>query len=212
MTQTRPRSNRGGAIDVQKERAIATRAALVSTARTLFGQFGYHATSTPDIVARAAVTRGALYHHFTDKADLFADVFKQVASELVERSNAAGSSAGDLWEKVSDSFGHYLRFVASNQEYARIVLIDGPAVLGWARWRALQSEFVATGVAVALQMLMDRHFVRTQPAQPLANLIQAALNDAALAIANSGAPDDTAREVTLAFQSLLSGLRTDAVG
>lgn len=209
MTQARPKSNRGGAIDAQKERAVATRAALLVTARFLFGQFGYLATGTPEIVARAQVTRGALYHHFADKADLFAEVFKLVAGELVERSNAAGSSGGDLWTRVSDSFRHYLQFVASNGEYARIVLIDGPSVLGWARWRELQSGFVASGVAVALQMLMDRQMVRMQPVRPLANLIQAALNDAALAIANSDAPEDTNRAVSAAFQSLLSGLRTD---
>lgn len=210
MIQGRPTSNRGGAIEAQKERAIATRAALVSAARYLFGQLGYHSTGTPEIVARAAVTRGALYHHFADKADLFAEIFKLVAGELVERSNAAGSSAGDLWTKVSNSFGHYLQFVASNGEYARIVLIDGPAVLGWARWRESQSELVASGVAVALQMLMDQQLVRAQPVQPLANLIQAALNDAALEIANSAAPEETNREVSAAFQSLLSGLRTNA--
>ncbi len=208
VAELRTRSNRGGAIDTQRERAAATRAALIDAARILFAEAGYHATGTPEIVARAAVTRGALYHHFADKAGLFAEVFSLVAGELVELSNSSVSASGDLWSKISDAFRFYLQLVASDRQYARIVLIDGPAVLGWVRWRTLQSEFVATGIADALQLLMDQGMVAPQPVRPLANLIQAALNDAALAIANSASPDDTNREVSRAFQSLLSGLRT----
>lgn len=174
----------------------------------MFGEQGYHATGTPEIVARAAVTRGALYHHFAGKEHLFAEVFRLVAAELVERTNASVSAAGDLWAKVSQSFPNYLHLVAAHRDYARIVVIDGPVVLGWARWRELQSRLVAAGVADALGMLMDREMIARQPVQPLANLIQAALNDAALAIANSPSPAETEGEVSRAFLSLLAGLRT----
>jgi AcrR family transcriptional regulator len=211
VTQTKTKSNRGGALDAQRQRAVVTRAALIDAARALFAEAGYHATGTPEIVTRAAVTRGALYHHFADKVELFAEVFRLVAGELVALSNSSVSSSADLWSKISDAFRYYLELVASNRHYARIVLVDGPAVLGWARWRSLQSEFVAAGIADALQMLVDQGMVAPQPVQPLANLIQAALNDAALAIANSDRPDVTNREVSRAFLSLLSGLRRKAV-
>ena len=199
---------RGGARDAQRERAAVTRAALVATARKLFAESGFHATGTNEIVARAAVTRGALYYHFADKEDLFAEVFRCVAAELVAKSNASVAGlSGDLWSKVSAAFRAYLHLVASEPEYQRILLIDGPVVLGWVRWRALQAEFVASGAADALRLLMDRGDVTRQPAEPLANLLQAALNDAALAVANSPHPEVASREVGDAFLSLLYGLR-----
>ena len=208
MAQAQARSNRGGKPEAQRERAVATRAALLSAARDLFAQAGYHATGTPEIAARAQMTRGALYHHFAGKEELFAEVFRMVAEELVLRSNAAAASLkGDLWPQVSEAFRQYLELVAASAEYQRILLIDGPAVLGWARWREVQSEFVASGTARALEMMMDQGMLARQPAQPLANLIQAALNDAAMAIANSDRPEETSREASEAFQTLLSGLR-----
>jgi len=200
---------RGGAPAEQRERALATRAALIATARVLFAEAGYHATGTTEIVARASVTRGALYHHFADKEDLYAEVFRIVAGELVAKSNASVAGlSGDLWHQVSAAFRQYLQLVASEPEYQRILLIDGPVVLGWPRWRDLQAEFVARGAADALQMLMEQGLVVPQPTQPLANLLQAALNDAALAIANADQPEQTSRQVTEAFLSLLYGLRS----
>jgi AcrR family transcriptional regulator len=199
---------RGGAPAEQRERAAATRAMLIATARVLFAEAGYHLTGTNEIVARASVTRGALYHHFAGKEDLFAEVFRIVAGELVARSNASVAGlSGDLWSQVSAAFRHYLELVASESEYQRILLIDGPVVLGWNRWRDLQAEFVAHGAADALRMLMDQGLVASQPTGPLANLLQAALNDAALAIANADHPEQVSREVTDAFLSLLYGLR-----
>lgn len=199
---------RGGSVEARRERAAETRERLVATARALFAEAGFHATGTPEIVARADVTRGALYHHFDDKEDLFAEVFRMVSEELVLSSNAAVAPlSGKLWDQIVAAFSTYLQLVASNEEYQRILLIDGPAVLGWSRWRELQARYVGGGIAEALQMLMDQGLLRHQPPQPLANLILAALNDAALAIANSNSPDETSREVSQAFLTLLGGLR-----
>jgi len=203
------KSNRGGALAAQRDRALATRADLLAAARKLFAEAGYHATGTTEIAAQAAMTRGALYHHFAGKEELFAEVFREVAEELVRRSKSLVSPlAGDLWAKVSAAFQQYLQLVAANEEYQRILLIDGPAVLGWSRWRALQSEFVARGTADALQMLMDQGLVELQPAEPLAYLIQAALNDAALAIANAPAATSTgdSHDAMSAFDFLLNSI------
>ncbi|WP_052223481.1 TetR/AcrR family transcriptional regulator [Novosphingobium malaysiense] len=202
-------SNRGGAPEAQRERAAATRAALVATARALFGEAGYHATGTTEIVARSTFTRGALYHHFADKEDLFAEVFREVLAELVAKTNASvADMSGDLWPQVCAAFRQYLNRIANEPEYQRILLIDGPAVLGWLRWRALMSEFVATGTADALDMMMNEGLVARQPPMPLAHLLQAALNDAALDIANSQSPVETEQAVSAAFLSLLAGLLT----
>ena len=208
MTVSRVKSNRGGNLAVLRERAVATRAGIVTTARQLFAETGYHATGTTEIVARAGLTRGALYHHFTDKEDLFKEVFRTIVAELVSRSNSAADLLpGDTWSKVTAAFSQYLQLVSSTEEYQRILLIDGPAVLGWASWRDLQSEFVAKGTAEALQLLMDQGIVAHQPAEPLAFLIQAALNDAAMTIAHSPNPAHASQEAMTAFLFLLQGIR-----
>jgi AcrR family transcriptional regulator len=205
-------SHRGGNPEAQRERAIITRSAIVTVARKLFAEAGYHATGTSEIAARAKLTRGALYHHFADKDDLFAAVFRQVAQELDERSKSAVAAlSGDLWPQVTQAFRHYLALVAENAEYRRIMLIDGPAVLGWARWRDLQTEFVGQGTANALQMLIDKGLVAPQPTMALAYMIQAALHDAALTIANTTHPSEAAEEAVAAFFFLLDGIRHDSV-
>jgi AcrR family transcriptional regulator len=180
----------------------------LATARKLFGEAGYHATGTTEIVARSRLTRGALYHHFAGKEGLFEAVFRQVASELVNRSNTAVAGlSGDLWPQVQEAFRQYLLLIATTKEYRRILLIDGPAVLGWVRWRELQSEFVAKGAAEALQLLMDRGLVQQQPAMPLACMIQATLQDAALTIANAPADSNAAEEAMAAFLFVLNGIK-----
>lgn len=203
-----PRSNRGGNLDVQRERAIVTRSAIVVAARVLFAEQGFHAVGTTEIALRAGLTRGALYHHFADKEGLFTEVFQVVADELLERSSSAVAAlSGDVWSQVTEAFRHYLLLVAENEEYRRILLIDGPSVLGWARWRDLQSEFVARGTADALQMLMDQGLVRRQPTMALACMIQAGLHDAALTIASATLPSASADEAAAAFFFILQGIR-----
>lgn len=208
MTISKMKSNRGGNPAVLRERAVATRACLVTAARQLFAETGYHATGTTEIVVRAGLTRGALYHHFSDKKDLFKEVFRTIVAELVGRSNsAAGVLPGDTWSKIVAAYSQYLQLVSSNEEYQRILLIDGPAVLGWESWRDLQSEFVAKGTAEALRLLMDQGIVARQSAEPLAYLIQAALNDAAMMIAHSPIPAQASQEAMSAFLFLLQGIR-----
>ena len=208
MPSRKVKSNRGGNLATVRERAVVTRAQLLKAARELFGEAGFHAAGTTEIVMRAAMTRGALYHHFGGKDDLFVEVFRTIAEELVSRSNAAVAGLfGDSWAKVRTAFSQYLHLVASNAEYQRILLIDGPAVLGWTRWRDLQAEFMAQGTVTALQLLMDQGIVPSQKAEPLASLIQAALNDAALTIAHAPVPAQASQDVLNAFLFLLEGLR-----
>ena len=164
MTARQVKSNRGGNRAALRERAVATRACLLAAARELFAEAGYHATGTTEIVARAAVTRGALYHHFADKEDLFEEVFRD-GGRRTGQTGAILRRPAYRRHMVEDHrrLQPVLQLVASNEEYQRILLIDGPAVLGWARWRELQSEFVAKGTAEALQLLMDQGIVARQP-------------------------------------------------
>jgi len=164
------KGNRGGNLTVVRERSVATRARLLAAARELFGEAGFNATGTTEIATRAALTRGALYHHFAGKKELFVEVFRTIAEELVTRSTSVATElSGDSWLKARTAFSQYLQLVASNTEYQRILLIDGPAVLGWTRWRGLQAEFMAHGTIKTLQMLMGQGIVPVQKPESLAS-------------------------------------------
>ena len=180
-------------------------------ARRLFAAQGYHATGTHDLVALTSVGRGALYHHFTDKQGLFEAVLRQIAAELYD--TAAGSVAalsGDPWRQLNEAVAAYLEAVAASREVQRILLIDGPAVLGWERWKGLRAEYLLNGYVITLGMLMDRGIVAEQPKEPLAQLIQAVVDEAALAIAHSDVPTATQRAYTRAVLNLIGGLRVSS--
>ncbi len=196
--------------EAQRVSAEVTRTALIEAACAQFGKVGYHATGTNDLVALASVTRGALYHHFADKADLFETVFREVAHKLVSAANSkVASLSGDTWGQLLESFPAYLRLVTASPEAQRILLIDGPVVLGWKRWRDIQSEYVLSGVVVALRMLMEQGVIAKRAPEPLANLLQAALDDAALSIANAADPQAVGIEAADALRCLVGGLRID---
>jgi AcrR family transcriptional regulator len=202
-------AGRGSRSGVRLVRAAATRAALVAAARHRFAQGGYHATGTNDLVALAGVTRGALYHHFRDKEHLFEAVFRQVADEL---SKAAGEAvrplADDPWRQLQEGLQTYLRLVGANAEVQRILLLDGPAVFGWARWRELQSEYTFGHLVVMLERLSDLGLIERRPAGPLAHLMLAALNDAAMSIAHAGDPQAARAAAGDALIALVAGLRS----
>lgn len=193
---------------IRMERAAATRAALVAAARRLFAEAGYHATGTPELVAAAGVTRGALYHHFRDKEDLFEAVFREVALELTE---AAAEHISNLTEgpmrQLEEGVQTFLRLIAASAEVQRILLLDGPVVFGWAKWRELESEFTYVHIVPQLHAAMEQGLIKVQPPEPLAHLVAAALNDAAMSIANAVDPEREFAAVGAALQTLISGLR-----
>ncbi|WP_373082166.1 TetR/AcrR family transcriptional regulator [Zhongshania sp.] len=192
----------------RQTRSIETEQRLLAAARSLFSQTGFHDTGTNDVVAKAGATRGALYHHFADKSILFEAVFRQVAGEFYASANkAAAPLSGDPWKQLIFSVGEYLRLVASNSEFQRIVLIDGPVVLGWQQWRSIQTEYLLEGLVYTFNMLIDRGIIAKQPTEPLASLIMAALDDASLSIAHSRTPEETQQQLTAALLSLIKGLQ-----
>ena len=191
----------------QRVKSAATRASLIAAARALFTEAGYHGTGTNDVVALASVTRGALYHHFTDKDALFEAVFLQVQDELTRAAwSAVAPMSGDNWAQLTTALSTHLKLRAESREAQRILLIDGPVVFGWERWRQLQSATLE-GVVATLKILMDRGVIAQRPPAALGQLIVAARNDAALAIAHSPNPEAALDEVSEALLALVEGLR-----
>jgi AcrR family transcriptional regulator len=198
------------ALGSKAERSAVTRASLISAARRLFAEMGYHAAGTNDLVAAASVTRGALYHHFADKADLFEAVCHQLYDELFEIAAEAVAPMPDGdWNRVGVAFQTHLRLRAESPEAQRILLIDGPAVLGLERWRKLQAETIE-GMGRTLQRHMDAGTIAAREPEPLARMIVAALNDAALSIAHAADQKAALKTYSDAMLALVDGLRIKA--
>jgi AcrR family transcriptional regulator len=187
----------------------ATRAALLAVARSLFADRGYARVSTEEIVRRAGVTRGALYHHFRDKRDLFRAVFEGVEQEVAERIAGAALAREDLWEQQLAAIDAYLD-VCLEPAVQQIVMVDAPSVLGLSEWRDIEATYGLALVRGGLKAVMDAGLIEEQPVEPLAHLVFGALTEAGLVIAHAQDVEGARAEVGAAIERLLEGLRTPA--
>lgn len=188
------------------EQAEATRRALLEVARELFVAKGYAATSLGEIVRRSRVTKGALYHHFDGKRDLFRAVCEQVRREWVDGMVAAAERQPDPWQRLLDGLGEFLD-ACVDSELRQLLLIDGPAVLGSEELHEIGSRWGLGLLRKALADAIAAGELEPQPVEPLAHLLMGALNEAGLAIA--AAPDQAAAraEMGAAVGRLVAGLR-----
>lgn len=189
----------------QKER---TRAALVEAGRRLFAEHGYGSVGLSAVVAVAGVTKGALYHQFDGKSALFEAVLVQVQGEVADAVGgaASGASSGDEepWERFRAGCRTFLT-ASTAPGTVRIMLLDGPAVLGWSRWRTLDDAASGHLLVEALHDLVRTGAIDDQPVEPLAHVLSGAMNEAALRLAESDEPDLAA--TWGALDRLLAGLR-----
>src|SRR5918992_1442701 len=174
-------------MSVREERAEATRAALLRAARELFAARGYGAVGTEQIVERAGVTRGALYHHFRDKQDLFRAVHHEMERELMEAIGERMGQEDDPWELLVTGLRAFLD-ACTDPALMQIALLDAPAVLGWAEWREIDERYGLGLVTAGLQGAMDAGVLRRQEIRPRAHLLLAALMEAAMLIAHADDP------------------------
>jgi len=191
----------------QAERTEATRAALIAAARPLFAERGYAGVGTEEIVRAAGVTRGALYHHFDGKRELFEAVYEQLEAELAERI-AAGAFAANAEAPIEAlRAGVEMALRASTEpEVQRIALLDGPAVLGWDRWREIAARYGLGMVEATLQAAIDAGEIAAQPARPLAHVLMGALDEAAMLVARAENPESMRVEVGRTLDFLLGAI------
>jgi AcrR family transcriptional regulator len=191
----------------QAVRSAATRDALVAAARPLFGEHGFAAVGTEAIVAAAGVTRGALYHQFADKTALFAAVVEAVEAEIAQRLTAevAGAALADPVEVIRLAARAWLS-TCVEPEVQRIVLVDGPSVLGWAHWREVCQRHVFGLVQAMLASAMEAGRIRTQPLVPLTHVFMGASDEAALYIAEAADQAAARTEMTEALDLLIEGI------
>jgi AcrR family transcriptional regulator len=163
---------------------------LLKVSRQLFATRGYAAVGLAEIVREAGVTKGALYHHFEGgKTDLFRTVLAQVQADVARGVAAAADAEDDGWVKLTAGCRAFLT-ASTDPAVRRIMLVDGPAVLGWSEWRALDEAGSARHLAEALTALIEAGLVPRQPVEPLARLLSGAMNEAALWLAETGDPTD----------------------
>jgi AcrR family transcriptional regulator len=138
----------------QAERRAATTSALRRAARRLFARHGFDAVSVDDIAAAAGLTRGAFYHHYASKEALFAVAYEEVQAELATAVRKAAASYPDGYDQLRYGVDRYLE-LASDRRRSRILLVDGPAVLGPARYQELQQVYFLGMVGSSLARLRD---------------------------------------------------------
>ena len=190
----------------REERAEVTRAALLRAARELFAERGYAAVGTELIVARAGVTRGALYHHFRDKQDLFRGVHVGMEQELMEAIGERMGQASDPIDLLVSGLNAFLD-ACTDPAVIRINLLDAPSVLGWAEWREIDERFGLGLITAGLENAMEAGALRRQEVRPLAHLLLASLVEAAMLIANAPDPKAARQEMEAPLLALLEGLR-----
>jgi AcrR family transcriptional regulator len=191
----------------QAERSEATRDALIEAARALFAERGYAAVGTEEIVRAAGVTRGALYHHFGGKRDLFEAVYERIEVELAQRiaGGALNAGAATPLEAMRAGAEMFLQ-AATEPEAQRIVLLDGPSVLGWDRWREIAAEHGLGLIEATLQAAIEAGAIAEQPVRPLAHVLMGALDEAAMLVARAEDPERMRAEVGRTLDALLAGL------
>jgi AcrR family transcriptional regulator len=193
----------------QKERTEATREALIAAARRLFTERGYESVGTEEIVRAAGVTRGALYHHFGDKATLLDAVYARIEAESTERVARVvlGSELHSPLAAMKAGISAFLE-ECTQPELRQIALHDAPAVLGWERWREVGAANGLGLIEASLTAAIEAGEIRSMPVKPTAHLLMGALDEAAMLLARDDRPEARA-EVTDVLVTLLESFAVE---
>jgi len=189
------------------EQAEATRRRLVRVARRLFGRRGFNAVSAEEVVAAAGLTRGALYHHFGGKEGLFRAVVGEVMGEVKVRVAQASVHAGSPLAAVEAGVSEFLA-VCAEPATQRVLLVDGPAVLGWHDWRGMDLDFGLGLLRSGLEAAMAARQIAVPDAEIATHLLAGALVDGAMLIGRSPGDSTIRGDVEATLLELLRGLAT----
>lgn len=211
------------------EQGRVTRDALIVAARKEFARQGYANASVDDIVRLAEVTKGAFYHHFAGKEDLFLRVFENVKKELsrgafithaehkpfspddshalhLERFTAQTNA--EVWAELRSRCRRYIE-LHSDASIRQIVLVDARWVLSWEDWQRVESEYGVTLLRADLRRAMQRGIIKDLPLAMLAGVIAGALNEACLLVANAADSNEALDEAMRVIEPVLNGLLVD---
>jgi AcrR family transcriptional regulator len=185
----------------------STRKALVESAVELFTRNGYAATSLDVIARRARVTKGALYHHFSGKQALFEAAFDLVEKAAVERLTEVVGGDGSAWDRAIQGIEIYVKSCL-DPSYQRIVIHEGPVVMGWERWREAEENFSFGLVKATIEALIESGEIVDVPIEVTARILFGALSAGATVIAGAEDPKQAGAEVSQTIVTVLEGMRS----
>jgi AcrR family transcriptional regulator len=188
----------------QTERTEATTTALIAAARELFAEDGYAATSLDAVVAKAGVTKGALYHHFAGKRELFAAVFAAEQERISAALIAAAGRESDPWDAFEAGCGAFIE-ICQEPGAQRIFLLDAPTALGWETTRELESGSLQL-MERGLERAIEAGRIEARPVRPLAHLLFGAVCESAMVVARAPDHDEALEEALAELARLLRSL------
>lgn len=180
----------------QSERSAATQQALLSAARRLWAARGYSDVGTPEIAEAAGVTRGAMYHQFADKTALFLGVLEALEEEVMQRlaQDVAAAEPKTPADAIYVAAEAWLD-IAREPEVRQLMLLDAPSVLGWEGFREISQRYALGMTEELLGAAIEAGQLKRQPVRPLASVMLAALDEAAMSIASSEEDEADVRTV-----------------
>lgn len=179
---------------------------LIDVARTHFTNYGYADTALESIVHEANLTRGAVYHHFRSKKELFRIVLDDVQREVAERVEHEASASEDVWQQLYLGCRGFV-MAAVEERNRRIMLIDGPAILGWEVWREMDKNHSMRLLREQLGIMQERGYFRMVPLDAMTHFISGGLNETALWLANESMQPNALDETMKVLAVLLDGLK-----
>jgi AcrR family transcriptional regulator len=191
-------------------RAEGTRTALLRHARQVFAQKGFTDASTDEMVQRAKVTKGALYHHFANKQDIYQAVIEDMESELVTKLEAAAAACPDRQERLRAMCHAYLD-ACLDPNLARTLVIEAPVILGWKAWCDIAQSNEVAALARCLSASKVAGLASGEPLETVAQVLLGALNTSARVIATAADPAAARLQVEETIGRLLKGLDLPAV-
>jgi AcrR family transcriptional regulator len=190
----------------KEKQAEATKAKLERVARELFAARGFAEISAEELVARAGVTRGALYHHYNGKEGLFETVVENAMKEVHAKLAAEAAGETDALRGLARGIHAFLN-ISTQPSIQRILLIDAPAVLGWHKWRKMDDRYGLGLLKRGLAHAMKAGLLRNQDVDVMAHLLQGALTEAAMMIARSKKPSKSRKDAERALAAIIAGWR-----
>jgi AcrR family transcriptional regulator len=181
-----------------------TRQGLVHEARKLFNQRGYRATSLDEVCLQAGVTKGALYHHFKNKEDLFLAVLDDIEKDFIRAGSAALEANGDLWDHLRAGCQAFLD--VCGKPNIRRVLVEAPAAVGWERARQIEGRYLGL-LRDRLAVAAKEGIIDTADPAVLAQLLFGLFGEAAMLIVSAPDPAAARRAIGLELDAILAGMR-----
>ncbi|WP_057762488.1 TetR/AcrR family transcriptional regulator [Cytobacillus praedii] len=179
---------------------------LMEKARQHFTEYGYANVTLEEIAQEANVTRGALYHHFKNKKGLFLAVFEVVQKEIGEHVEAAAAQSNNSWQQLINGCQAYLEGAVVSQNQ-RILLIDGPAILGWDTFRKMDEKYSMNSLREQLQFMQERELIKPISVEAMTHCLSGAMNEAVLWISDHSDQKDVKEEVMIVLKHMLESFR-----